>query len=118
MGDSSQPPLFDAAQANDVDRIKAFVAAGGDAGMRSGPFGWTALHVASGYGASAAIEALLAENIAVNVKSTDGETPMHIAAQQACESSVRLLVANRADVNATNDDGETPLHTAVQHIGA
>lgn len=117
MAKQAQPPLFDAAQANDVDGVTAIIDAEGNAGRRDGPFGWSALHVASGYGASEVIQVLLAAGVGVDVRSTDGETPLHIAAQQACESSVRLLVANGADSNATNDDGETPLHTAVQHIG-
>jgi len=96
-------------QADDSDGIKAILAAGTVASAPSGPFAWTALHVASGYGADSAIETLLAAGVAVDVRSNDGETPLHIAAQEGREAAVRLLLAHAADPNATNHDGETAL---------
>ena len=46
--------------------------------------GFTALHVASGVGATASVRALLEAAAGADVQTRDGSTPLHLAAEGTC----------------------------------
>lgn len=58
-------------------------------------------------GDKAAVEALLAKGVDVNVRDTNGRTPLHWAREK---DIAELLLAKGSDVNAKNEYGFTPLH--------
>jgi ankyrin repeat protein len=60
----------------------------------------------------AAVHALLAGKVDVNVPQADGATPLHWAAHWDDVETARLLLRAGARVNAANDHGVTPLALA------
>ncbi len=60
----------------------------------------------------AALTALLASGVSVNVSDRDGETALMEAADKGQLEVVKLLLRHGADVNAADDEGETALMMA------
>lgn len=60
----------------------------------------------------AAVRALLAKAVDVNVAEADGTTALHWAAQRGDLETVRSLLGAKADVNATTRYGVTPIALA------
>lgn len=110
--------LHDAAKLNKADEVVSLIAGRADPQVCEPGFGWSALHVAAGNGATAAADALLDARALVNARANDGEVPLHLASADGHTQVIKLLAAGRADVNATNADHETPLHVGVQHVGS
>lgn len=110
-------PIHVAAQNNKPDEVRTLLETKVDIHQGDEPFGWTALHVASGHSACDSIRVLLELRASPACKSNDGEVPLHLAATEGHTMAIRLLAQARADVNHGNQDSETPLHVAVQHVG-
>lgn len=72
----------------------------------------TALVDAAKRSDAAAVRALLATPVDVNVAEADGTTALHWAAQRGDVEIVRALLASRANVNATTRYGVTPIALA------
>ena len=72
----------------------------------------TPLHYAAENNSKDAVEILIQNKAAVNVKNDFGETPLHNATLKGNFRIVELLVKNGANVNAKNDRGQTPLEFA------
>ncbi len=70
------------------------------------------LFQAAMFGKAEEIEALLAEDVNVDVRGTDCSTPLMSAAWNRYDRVVALLLARGADVNATDKQGENALMKA------
>ena len=75
----------------------------------------TLLHLASSFGSSKIVEALLAKGVDINAKNNDRDTPLHYAARYGHTEIVKALLAKGADVNTKNEYGITPLHYAAKN---
>ncbi len=78
------------------------------------PIGTTALHLAAQYNQIAAVKALLATGMDVNIRNEKGETPLYSAVRFR-RSGIRLLeclLGAGANVNVKATNGNTPLHMA------
>ncbi len=64
------------------------------------------------YQGEAALTALLASGVSVNVTDRDGETALMEAADDGQLEALRLLIKHGANVNAADEDGETALMIA------
>jgi ankyrin repeat protein len=104
-------PLFAAAIAGDVARIKAALAHGADINAHNEQDSrFTALMYAIMNGRQDAISVLL-ENGANSVTANSyNDTPLHFAARHSNLSVARILLDRGADINALNVYGSTPLH--------
>eukprot|EP00742_Colponemidia_sp_Colp-10_P024549 GILJ01029485.1.p1 GENE.GILJ01029485.1~~GILJ01029485.1.p1 ORF type:complete len:143 (-),score=27.12 GILJ01029485.1:167-547(-) len=67
------------------------------------------LHSAAVNNSAAVLKLMLAKNVNINSKNTNGETPLHWAAAYARLSAILVLVNNGADITATTNKGHTPL---------
>ncbi len=107
-------PLFDAARAGDLPRLKALLKPGVEVDVRDA-FGETPLMVAAVSADERAMELLIAAGADVNARSQAGVTPLMRAA--TVESKVRLLVRHHAEVKARSGLGHTPLALAARRPG-
>lgn len=107
---------WDAARADDVDKLRAAHAAGVDLTKLAGLHSATILHGAASAGAEAAISYLIGESIlAVNVTDQVSQgTPLMSAAASHQEAAARLLLSHGASVDATDLLQDTALHKAVK----
>jgi ankyrin repeat protein len=102
-------PLHWAAHWNDLETVRALLAAGArpDAANR---YGVTPLHEAATLGNAAMAGALLRAGADVNAAYGEGETPLMIAARTGSPETVRLLLESGAAVNAAERwRGQTPI---------
>ena len=106
-------PVADAAQAGDLDAVRALLQAGADANAAHGD-GTSALHWAAERGDAAMVEALLHAGAAVDAVTRIGHyTPLHAASTGGHAAVVERLVAAGAGVSAAaRTTGATPLHLA------
>jgi len=75
--------------------------------------GGSALHVAAALGATATVEALLAEGADANAeREADGHTPLHHAAAMGHADAVRALLRGGADAERGGKTGARPLMVA------
>ncbi len=106
-------PVADAAEAGDLDAVRALLRAGEDVNETQGD-GMTALHWAAEHG-----DARMAEMLIYAGANTDGGTriggytALHIASRRGHADVVRVLIDGHADVDlGTTVSGATPLHLA------
>ncbi|VVC42902.1 Ankyrin repeat-containing domain,Ankyrin repeat [Cinara cedri] len=106
---SEIPHLHQAAKNNQVDMMRALLAAGAgiDSQDRQGD---TALHYAAGYGHKEAVEFLLAAGANVNAKNIYGETPLYCASKHYYVEVAKILLGKGADAKIVSIYGYTPLH--------
>ena len=76
----------------------ALVAAGADIEARSSK-GWTAIHVAAGYGRASIISYLVRRGANVNTVDNDGDTPLVTAAALGHQGAVHILLTSGANPN-------------------
>jgi ankyrin repeat protein len=104
--------IFDAAGADDLEKVRALLEQGADVNAASGD-GMTALHRAARTGNLAMAELLIGAGANLGAKTRLGEhTPLHVASASGRSGVVALLVAAGANVNAVTTTGATPLHFA------
>jgi TonB family protein len=99
-------PLMLAACNNEIDRLKALIAAGADV-KQTDASGWSALMYASGYSSDDSVRILLKAGADPNQRSTHGDTPLMVNALS--RNWNRDLIKAGASVNAQNKDGQTVL---------
>jgi ankyrin repeat protein len=106
--------VFEAAQANVVDRLRELLEADASVARAFSDDGFTALHFSAFYGAGDAALLLLergADTEAVT-KNFLSNMPLHAAAAGGHRDICTLLLERGANVNAKQHGGFTPLHTA------
>ena len=105
-------PLQWAAHWNDLDTVKALLAAGAKPNA-SNRYGVTPLHEAATIGSAAVVNALLRAGAPANAVYGEGETALMLAARSGSVESVKLLLEAGADANAAEKfRGQTALMLA------
>ena len=104
----SEQPLIAAIEKDDLDAVKALLAAGADVNAKD-KRGWTPLMQAASDGETDIAEALLASGASVNAKTDDGRTALTLAVFGGCLDTIRGLLAAGADVNIKDCGGKTAL---------
>ena len=74
----------------------------------------TPLHLATHYGHTPVVKALIEAGADVAMRGSRGFTSLHWAACKGHAPVITELIKAGADVNATDDDGLVPLHYAVE----
>lgn len=115
-----------------LDVLSLSLDLGNDPNSRSGPSGWTPLHVlafrpVTWMGGNVAfsdqteaewiegIRLLLEAGANPNIQDSAGQTPLHGASTFSGEEPVKMLLGSGADPNIPNIEGKTPLDTAIAH---
>jgi ankyrin repeat protein len=105
-------PLQWAAHWNDLETVKALLAAGAKPNVAS-RYGVTPLHEAATIGSAPVVNALLRAGAKADAVYGEGETPLMLAARSGNVESVKLLLEAGADVNAAEAfRGQTALMLA------
>ncbi|KAL9321767.1 hypothetical protein ACSQ67_009820 [Phaseolus vulgaris] len=105
--------LHTAAMTNDVDLVKAILAAGVDVNIRN-VHNSIPLHLALARGAKACVGLLLAAGANYNLQDDDGDNAFHIAAETAkmirenMNWLIIMLTNPDADIEVRNHSGKTP----------
>jgi ankyrin repeat protein len=97
-----------AAYHDDLDMLKAFIAAGAGAKVTN-RYGVTPLSLACSNGNASMVEALLEAGADANAAVPGGETALMTAARTGRLGPVRALLAHGSDVNARETKGQTAL---------
>lgn len=98
--------LMDAVYFDNVDGIRAALAAGANINAEDGS-GLTALHIAAMQGRKAVVRLLLSQaGIEVDYPDRDLETPLMLAVYYGYMPIVKLLLEHNASVNARNSSGQ------------
>ena len=108
--------LHRAAQAGDVDGLKAALAAGVDINARDGR-GWTALMHAVNKGYTLLVEPLLAAKAGLDVRAPDGATALFMAAVHGHADIIVMLMKAGADVSVRGPKGKTAVDVARARYG-
>ena len=101
--------LHRAVRDNDLEKVRAMIAAGIPLDERAREGGYMALHVAAGRGSLEIAKALLDAGAKVDSKDFTAETPLHKAGSAEVAA---LLLSRNANVNARSTNGATPLYQA------
>lgn len=107
--------LHDAAEAGDVERTKALIAAGADVDATTRIGAYTALHLAAAAGRVGTVRALLEAGADPHAGTETGDVvALHFAAAAGNVEVIRALVDAGADVDAAESErGQTPLVFAI-----
>ena len=103
--------LHRAAQAGDIERLKAVLGAGVDVDARDGR-GWTALMYAVDKRYPLLVESLLEVRADPDLRAPDGATPLFIAAAHGHSEIIEQLMEVGADITVTGPDGKTAVDVA------
>ena len=106
--------LHDAAQAGDVEAVRAILVADPYRVTDRRDDGLTPLHLAATAGYAEIAGLLLRASANPNARAYDGSTPLHAAAEHGRLEIVRALLDHGASTKAMSDAGETPLHAAAR----
>jgi ankyrin repeat protein len=107
--------VFEAGAVGDVLRIEDILTADPGAAHAFTGDGWTALHLAAGFGTPEAVDLLLQHGAQVDAVSRNAQRnqPLHaVVALSRNSETIRLLLAHGADPNAAQVGGFTPLFSA------
>jgi len=110
LGKTKMTELHFAAQNNDVDVAKRFIAKGWDVNSKDLNMETPLTYAAGSSGEM--IRLLLEKGADVNAQNLKGNTALHIATRQGKTDMTHLLITSGAKVNLANKDGETPLYHA------
>ncbi len=107
--------LHEAAEAGDLERVRALIAAGADVDATTRLGAYTPLHLAAAAGRGDAARALIDAGADVHATTETGDVvALHFAAAAGDPTLVRALLAAGADVDARESSrGQTPLVFAV-----
>ena len=103
--------LHRAAQAGNIDGVKAALDAGADVNARDGR-GWTALIHAANKGYTLLVDPLLGAGADTSVRAPDGATALFVAALHGHAEIVAALLRAGADASVQGPKGRTPLEVA------
>ena len=110
-GDSGRTALHMAANAGNVDVVRALLQHGAEIDVRD-PAHWTPLGRALHENQMVTAVFLIGSGAKVDSLDRAGNTPLHWAAVQGNQKAVALLVSAGATVNPLNSHGRTPLDVA------
>jgi predicted LPLAT superfamily acyltransferase len=110
----SKRKLIVAVNNNDVQRVKALIAAKADVSAKTKD-GWTTLILASQRGHTEIVRTLLDAKADVNAKGSNGDTALIVASWKGHTEIVRMLIDAKADVNAKNNNSTTALLVATSN---
>ena len=108
--------LHQAAQAGDIDMLKAALTAGVEVDARDSR-GWTALMHAANKGYLLLVSELLDAPAAVDIRAPDGATALFIAVAHGHTEIVELLMKAGADIRIRGPQGRTPVKAAQERYG-
>jgi ankyrin repeat protein len=110
-----EPPaqfsLTEAVKKNDIENVKALLAAGADVNG-SDKLGAKPLHAAALRGYQEISGLLIARGAEINAEDKRGLTPLHAAAWMGHNDIVTMFIAQGADINARDQDDVSVLHVA------
>ncbi|PAV81820.1 hypothetical protein WR25_00342 isoform A [Diploscapter pachys] len=108
--DSEESQWFDAARADDVEKMQTLLLKNPNLLEATDEYlGMTALHFAVDAGSEQVVEWLIDEtNVDVNRQDPQGNTALHFAALCGRSNIAQLLISNGGDKNIDNDDGQLP----------
>jgi ankyrin repeat protein len=117
-GDASTDPasLDAAAQAGDLEKVRALIKADPNVVFSTGEGEFTPLIGAAARKHKDVVEFLLANKADINVRSETGMTALAVAARNGDREMADLLIAHGADVNARDKNGDTPLYAAMNQV--
>jgi ankyrin repeat protein len=107
--------IFEAAAIGDEARLRSLLDGDAELAVAFSGDGWTALHLAAGFGTPAAVSMLLAAGARIDAVSRNPQQnqPLHAAlALGKNAETVKLLLEHGAAVNAVQAGGFTPLFSA------
>jgi ankyrin repeat protein len=112
-----QLDIFDAASLDVADRVRECLDRDASLAAAYSADGFTALHLASYYGAPNVVRLLLDRNADPNAVTHNflENMPIHAAAAGRHIDNCATLLVRGADVNARQHGGFVPLHTPAQH---
>ena len=103
--------LFEAVNADNVDKLKSLLRAGSDINT-IGPGGQTPLMAATLGGKIEIVKFLLKNNADHTIPEKDGYTPMHGAAFQGRATIAKILIKYGLNPRDKHKDGYEPIHRA------
>ena len=104
--------LHEAAMQGNLEAIQQHIKAGSDLDERDPMSGATPLIIATVFGQSEALKALIKAGADMNAGNNEGSTPLIVAAVFDRIDVSEALIEAGADVNARNSEGSTALITA------
>jgi len=104
--------LMIAARDGQVQQAATLIRNGADVNLRTNPYGFTALIIASMWGNEGVTAVLLDSGARVNDKDEQGNTSLIYASQFGHVEVIRLLLAKSAPINELNDEGKSALYNA------
>jgi hypothetical protein len=111
-GTDRETALFVATHNNNVDAVKALLAAGANVNEENGKENETAIHCAARYGYNELLGLFLKHGANINPRTSRMETPLFLAAKNGKHDTVYQLLINNANRNLANEDGKNPLYIA------
>jgi len=115
VDEDGTPPLYWAADKDDVEAVKILLAAGAkvDATTENGE---QAIHVAAApiNDDPELVKILLAAGAKANAVSKNGTQPIYYAAENGEIETLKVLLANGAKIDAADNEGIQPIHCAAQ----
>ena len=108
--------LHSAAQAGDIDRLKAVLDVGVDVNARD-ERGWTAMMYAVDKRYPLLVESLLEAKADPNVRAPDGATPLFMAAAHGHSEIIQQLMQGGADITIRGPNGKTAVDVARTRYG-
>jgi uncharacterized protein len=104
--------LMIAARDGQVQRAATLIRNGADINLKTSPYGFTALIIASMWGNEGVTGLLLDAGAKVNDKDEQGNTSLIYASQFGHVEVIRLLLAKSAPINELNNEGKSALYNA------
>ena len=112
VGGTSTVNIHEAAGSGDLERVKQYIASGGDLNQKEPSGGNTALRLAALLGHAEVAVALIDAGAEVDIPDNDGTTALSTAAFFCHEEIVQALLAKGADVNRKNNNGDSAMTSA------
>ena len=106
------PPIFAAAELNDVDWVRKLLEKGADANSRTRTGDTPLIYATVGGDNKTVVELLIAKGADINAKDNSGWTPLLSAAVHGRKEVVELLLTKGADIDARGRSDRTALHIA------
>jgi ankyrin repeat protein len=104
--------LHEAAMQGNLEAIRQHIEAGSDLDEKDPMSGASPLIIATVFGQTEVLKALIQAGADMNTGNNEGSTPLIAAAVFDRIEAARTLIEAGADVNARNNEGSTALHSA------